>query len=160
MPLPRKLIFKFLTWFWIANTRNYGFIIFCHIPPCWCLNAFSWNYEKNQNCYQYCIHAMMFGICVMSTADIGLVILEIAFCVLSCITLKHVLAWKKINVCLLFMWLVSDALPDFAEFDQSEPHNCVVLGDAAGGFSYDNMNKAFRVLISQDKPLLISMGRG
>ncbi|XP_072026927.1 phospholysine phosphohistidine inorganic pyrophosphate phosphatase-like [Amphiura filiformis] len=59
-----------------------------------------------------------------------------------------------------FLVVHPDALPDFAEFDLSEPHNCVVLGDAVSGFSYENMNKAFRVLINQDNPLLISMGRG
>ena len=64
------------------------------------------------------------------------------------------------------MWLCihisffSDAVADFAEFDLSEPHDCVVVGDAVNYFTYDNMNKAFRVLIDQEKPLLISMGRG
>ncbi|CAH1783937.1 unnamed protein product [Owenia fusiformis] len=50
-------------------------------------------------------------------------------------------------------------LPDFQEIDQSDP-NCVVLGDAADVFSYENLNKAFQVLISLEKPVLFSMGGG
>ncbi|GAA6081342.1 phospholysine phosphohistidine inorganic pyrophosphate phosphatase isoform X1, partial [Tachysurus ichikawai] len=52
-----------------------------------------------------------------------------------------------------------DLLPEFDGVDKSDP-NCVVIGDAADHFSYQNMNAAFQVLISLDRPLLFSMGRG
>ncbi|GCB62564.1 phospholysine phosphohistidine inorganic pyrophosphate phosphatase isoform X1 [Scyliorhinus torazame] len=56
--------------------------------------------------------------------------------------------------------LVHDGLlPEFNQVDQSNP-NCVVLGDAAGNFSYKNLNEAFRVLIGLEKPVLLSLGRG
>ncbi|XP_069139191.1 phospholysine phosphohistidine inorganic pyrophosphate phosphatase-like [Argopecten irradians] len=38
--------------------------------------------------------------------------------------------------------------------------NCVVLGDAVDEFSYANLNKAFQILISLDKPILFSLGKG
>ncbi|XP_016334361.1 phospholysine phosphohistidine inorganic pyrophosphate phosphatase-like, partial [Sinocyclocheilus anshuiensis] len=38
--------------------------------------------------------------------------------------------------------------------------NCVVIGDAADNFSYQNLNEAFRVLIGLEKPLLFSLGQG
>ncbi|XP_071792933.1 phospholysine phosphohistidine inorganic pyrophosphate phosphatase-like [Asterias amurensis] len=53
-----------------------------------------------------------------------------------------------------------DAVPDFSEFDLTLPPDCVIIGDAADAFTYDNMNKAFQVLISQENPVLISMGKG
>lgn len=48
--------------------------------------------------------------------------------------------------------------------DTSDP-NCVVIGDAAEHFSYDNVNRTFQVLMSinertKSKPLLITMGLG
>ncbi|KTF80579.1 hypothetical protein cypCar_00038769 [Cyprinus carpio] len=43
--------------------------------------------------------------------------------------------------------------------DVSSP-NCVVIGDAADNFSYQNLNEAFRVLIGLEKPLLFSLGQG
>ncbi|XP_026988502.1 phospholysine phosphohistidine inorganic pyrophosphate phosphatase isoform X1 [Tachysurus fulvidraco] len=52
-----------------------------------------------------------------------------------------------------------DLLPEFDGVDKSDP-NCVVIGDAADNFSYQNMNAAFQVLISLERPLLFSMGRG
>nr|XP_057918711.1 phospholysine phosphohistidine inorganic pyrophosphate phosphatase [Doryrhamphus excisus]XP_057918712.1 phospholysine phosphohistidine inorganic pyrophosphate phosphatase [Doryrhamphus excisus]XP_057918713.1 phospholysine phosphohistidine inorganic pyrophosphate phosphatase [Doryrhamphus excisus] len=56
--------------------------------------------------------------------------------------------------------LVHDALlPEFAGVDKSDP-NCVVIGDAADNFSYQNLNEAFRVLIGLEKPVLFSLGRG
>lgn len=56
--------------------------------------------------------------------------------------------------------LVYDGLvPEFDSVDQTNP-NCVVLGDAAEKFSYQNLNDAFQVLISLEKPLLFSLGRG
>ena len=38
--------------------------------------------------------------------------------------------------------------------------DCVVLGDAAHGFNYDNLNKAFRVLASQPSAPLFCLGKG
>ncbi|KAI5606705.1 phospholysine phosphohistidine inorganic pyrophosphate phosphatase, partial [Silurus asotus] len=52
-----------------------------------------------------------------------------------------------------------DLLPEFDGVDKSNS-NCVVIGDAADNFSYQNMNTAFQILISLEKPLLFSMGRG
>ncbi|XP_062859589.1 phospholysine phosphohistidine inorganic pyrophosphate phosphatase [Trichomycterus rosablanca] len=52
-----------------------------------------------------------------------------------------------------------DLLPEFDSVEKSDP-NCVVIGDAADHFSYQNMNAAFGVLIGLEKPVLISMGRG
>jgi hypothetical protein len=49
--------------------------------------------------------------------------------------------------------------PDFDDVDKSNP-NCVVIGDAQDDFSYANMNAAFQMLTSLDKPVLISMGQG
>ncbi|XP_030060600.1 phospholysine phosphohistidine inorganic pyrophosphate phosphatase [Microcaecilia unicolor] len=56
--------------------------------------------------------------------------------------------------------LVHDALaPEFDSVDKSNP-NCVVLGDAANNFSYENLNKAFQVLIGLETPILFSLGKG
>lgn len=52
-----------------------------------------------------------------------------------------------------------DALDDFKDVDQSDP-NCVVIGDATNQFSYENLNKAFRLLMSLKQPVLISLGIG
>ena len=38
--------------------------------------------------------------------------------------------------------------------------DCVVLGDAAQGFNYENLNKAFRVLASQPSAPLFCLGKG
>lgn len=48
------------------------------------------------------------------------------------------------------------------EFDglNSSNANCVVVGDASDHFSYDNVNKAFQLLMAMDNPILISMGKG
>lgn len=50
-------------------------------------------------------------------------------------------------------------LPEFASIAQESP-NCVVLGDAGEEFSYENVNRAFQVLLSLPKPILLSMGNG
>ncbi|KAM4636517.1 phospholysine phosphohistidine inorganic pyrophosphate phosphatase-like [Discoglossus pictus] len=50
-------------------------------------------------------------------------------------------------------------LPEFDSINKSEP-NCVVIGDAAENFSYKNVNQAFQVLLSLEKPILISLGKG
>ncbi|KAM6186231.1 phospholysine phosphohistidine inorganic pyrophosphate phosphatase [Rhynchocyon petersi] len=56
--------------------------------------------------------------------------------------------------------LVHDGLrSEFHQIDTSNP-NCVVMADAAEGFSFDNMNKAFRVLMELETPVLISLGNG
>ncbi|XP_056651339.1 phospholysine phosphohistidine inorganic pyrophosphate phosphatase [Monodelphis domestica] len=52
-----------------------------------------------------------------------------------------------------------DVRSEFSEMDTSNP-NCVVIADAGDGFSYQNLNEAFRVLISLDNPVLISLGNG
>ncbi|XP_047118953.1 phospholysine phosphohistidine inorganic pyrophosphate phosphatase-like [Schistocerca piceifrons] len=52
-----------------------------------------------------------------------------------------------------------DVLSEFDGLNKEDP-NCVVVGDAAENFSYENLNKAFRILIDMDKPRLFSMGRG
>ncbi|KAM8924858.1 phospholysine phosphohistidine inorganic pyrophosphate phosphatase [Pelodytes ibericus] len=52
-----------------------------------------------------------------------------------------------------------DLLPEFDLMDKSEP-NCVVIGDAAENFSYQNVNRAFQVLVNMEKPVLISLGKG
>ncbi|XP_003794121.1 phospholysine phosphohistidine inorganic pyrophosphate phosphatase [Otolemur garnettii] len=48
---------------------------------------------------------------------------------------------------------------EFDEIDMSNP-NCVVIADAGEGFSYQNMNKAFQVLMELENPVLISLGKG
>ncbi len=50
-------------------------------------------------------------------------------------------------------------LPEFDGVDKTNP-NCVVIGDAAENFSYQNLNDAFRVLIGLEKPVLFSLGQG
>ncbi|XP_036427765.1 phospholysine phosphohistidine inorganic pyrophosphate phosphatase [Colossoma macropomum] len=52
-----------------------------------------------------------------------------------------------------------DVVPEFDGVEKNNP-NCVVIGDAADNFSYQNMNAAFHVLIGLEKPTLFSMGRG
>ncbi|XP_014666351.1 PREDICTED: phospholysine phosphohistidine inorganic pyrophosphate phosphatase-like [Priapulus caudatus] len=55
--------------------------------------------------------------------------------------------------------VADDCKPDLAGVEQHDP-TCVVIGDAAHGFTYDSMNKAFQALMQMEKPLLISMGQG
>ncbi|XP_022080710.1 phospholysine phosphohistidine inorganic pyrophosphate phosphatase-like isoform X2 [Acanthaster planci] len=59
-----------------------------------------------------------------------------------------------------FLLIHPDAVSDFSEFDLSLTPNCVVIGDAAMRFSYDRLNAAFRILIGQEHPVLIAMGKG
>lgn len=47
----------------------------------------------------------------------------------------------------------------FSDIEQQRP-NCVVLADAKDRFSYDNMNKAFRVLSAHPDNTLITLGTG
>ncbi|OWF38274.1 Phospholysine phosphohistidine inorganic pyrophosphate phosphatase [Mizuhopecten yessoensis] len=51
------------------------------------------------------------------------------------------------------------ALADFGDVATDNP-NCVVVGDAIDEFSYANLNKTFQTLISLDKPILFSLGKG
>ena len=51
------------------------------------------------------------------------------------------------------------ALPDFDGIDVSNP-NCVILGDSQQEFTYDNLNKAFRVLMGLETPILFALGGG
>lgn len=48
---------------------------------------------------------------------------------------------------------------EFDDIDKSNP-NCVVIADAGEEFSYQNMNRAFQVLMELEKPVLISLGKG
>eukprot|EP00070_Physeter_catodon_P033693 XP_028340587.1 phospholysine phosphohistidine inorganic pyrophosphate phosphatase isoform X3 [Physeter catodon] len=48
---------------------------------------------------------------------------------------------------------------EFDQIDTSNP-NCVVIADAGEGFSYQNMNKAFQVLMELENPVLFSLGKG
>lgn len=50
-------------------------------------------------------------------------------------------------------------LSEFDCVDKTNP-NCVLIGDAAENFSYQNLNKAFRLLADLEKPLLFSLGQG
>lgn len=58
-----------------------------------------------------------------------------------------------------FLLVHSSALPEYSDIDCSNP-NSVVLGDACEVFNYENMNKAFRILINSEQPVLISLGQG
>uniref|UniRef100_A0A8C2EG36 Phospholysine phosphohistidine inorganic pyrophosphate phosphatase n=1 Tax=Cyprinus carpio TaxID=7962 RepID=A0A8C2EG36_CYPCA len=64
----------------------------------------------------------------------------------------------RVCVCVC-VCVISDLIPEFDGVDVSSP-NCVVIGDAADNFSYQNLNEAFRVLIGLEKPLLFSLGQG
>uniref|UniRef100_A0A8D1W717 Phospholysine phosphohistidine inorganic pyrophosphate phosphatase n=1 Tax=Sus scrofa TaxID=9823 RepID=A0A8D1W717_PIG len=56
--------------------------------------------------------------------------------------------------------LVHDGVrSEFGQIDTSNP-NCVVIADAGEDFSYQNMNKAFQVLMELEKPILFSLGKG
>ncbi|XP_047618126.1 phospholysine phosphohistidine inorganic pyrophosphate phosphatase isoform X1 [Phacochoerus africanus] len=56
--------------------------------------------------------------------------------------------------------LVHDGVrSEFGQIDTSNP-NCVVIADAGEGFYYQNMNKAFQVLMELEKPVLFSLGKG
>uniref|UniRef100_A0A9J8B1X6 Phospholysine phosphohistidine inorganic pyrophosphate phosphatase n=1 Tax=Cyprinus carpio carpio TaxID=630221 RepID=A0A9J8B1X6_CYPCA len=70
--------------------------------------------------------------------------------------LIHILRERHLRPHLL---VHDDLIPEFDSVDVSSP-NCVVIGDAADNFSYQNLNEAFRVLIGLEKPLLFSLGQG
>lgn len=50
-------------------------------------------------------------------------------------------------------------IPEFSELETSNP-NCVVIGDCQEYFTYENMNKCFRLLMSLEKPILFTLGVG
>lgn len=58
-----------------------------------------------------------------------------------------------------YLLVHTQALDDYSDIKQSEP-NCVVVGDAAEEFNYENMNKAFRVLLNAENPILLALGAG
>ena len=58
-----------------------------------------------------------------------------------------------------FLLVHPSALPEYSDVECSNP-NSVVVGDACEIFTYENMNKAFRVLMHGDQPVLISLGKG
>ena len=68
------------------------------------------------------------------------------------------LSQKKLKPYLL---VHPNCLPDLEpiRISASESPNCVVLGDAVEGFSYENVNKAFRILMKNDGGLY-SLGKG
>ena len=53
-----------------------------------------------------------------------------------------------------------NVVADLGKVEPGKQPDCVVLGDAAQGFNYDNLNKAFRVLASQPSAPLFCLGRG
>lgn len=59
----------------------------------------------------------------------------------------------------IYVYSSSGLLPEFDSVDKTNP-NCVVIGDAAEKFTYQNLNEAFRVLIGLEKPVLFSLGGG
>ena len=67
--------------------------------------------------------------------------------------------YLKTNKLRPFLLVHSSALPEYSDIDCSNP-NCIVLGDACEVFNYENMNKAFRILINSEQPTLISLGQG
>lgn len=58
-----------------------------------------------------------------------------------------------------FLLVHPSSRKDYCGLDCSQP-NAVVLGDAAEEFTYENLNKAFSILINADNSVLISLGMG
>lgn len=69
------------------------------------------------------------------------------------------IAYMKKNRLRPFLLLHSSALPEYSDVDCANP-NSIVLGDACEMFNYENMNKAFQILINSKNPALISLGQG
>lgn len=63
------------------------------------------------------------------------------------------------NMTFFSSFFFAGLLPEFDAVDKTNP-NCVIIGDAAENFSYQNLNEAFRVLIGLEKPVLFSLGQG
>ena len=72
--------------------------------------------------------------------------------------MKRILYERKLRP---FLVVYPDAIPDYEGVNFEDP-NCVVIGDAADYFTYENMNRAFQVLISKPKEdmSLFSLGFG
>lgn len=60
---------------------------------------------------------------------------------------------------LLICHSILGIVKEFEDLDTNDP-NCVLLGDAEVGFTYETMNAAFRVLHETDDPLIITLGCG
>ena len=60
--------------------------------------------------------------------------------------------------CQVYPFIVPDTLQEFSVVNQNDP-NCVVLGDAANQFSYQNLNKAFETFMKMETPVLFAMGK-
>lgn len=58
-----------------------------------------------------------------------------------------------------FLLIHPGGLPEFEGLDCCDP-NCVVIGGAEERFTYENMNKAFRVLVHSNNPVLLATGYG
>lgn len=58
-----------------------------------------------------------------------------------------------------YLLVHKEALGDYAEVERSDPH-CVLVGDATEEFNYENMNRAFRVLLESENPIIIALGTG
>lgn len=58
-----------------------------------------------------------------------------------------------------FLLVHENLLPDLAAIPIAENYDSVVLGDAVDEFSYQNLNKAFRVLMTSGGPLY-TLGKG
>ena len=58
-----------------------------------------------------------------------------------------------------YLLVHKEALGDYEDVDKSDP-NCVIVGDAAEEFNYENMNNAFRVLLESKAPVLLALGTG
>ncbi|CAB3398526.1 unnamed protein product [Caenorhabditis bovis] len=58
------------------------------------------------------------------------------------------------------LFIRNDVAHYFAGLEETETPNCVVMGEVEDGFSFDRINKAFRVLLNMEKPFLITMGNG
>ncbi|XP_077549253.1 phospholysine phosphohistidine inorganic pyrophosphate phosphatase-like isoform X1 [Haemaphysalis longicornis] len=58
-----------------------------------------------------------------------------------------------------FLLVHPNVEPEFQDCDQFSP-NCVIVGDAAENFTYENLNQAFHVLNNNKDSILISLGKG
>ena len=58
-----------------------------------------------------------------------------------------------------YLLVHKEAIDDYSSVMQSNP-NCVLVGDAAEEFTYENMNKAFRVLLESENPTIVALGTG
>uniref|UniRef100_A0A1E1X698 Phospholysine phosphohistidine inorganic pyrophosphate phosphatase n=1 Tax=Amblyomma aureolatum TaxID=187763 RepID=A0A1E1X698_9ACAR len=78
---------------------------------------------------------------------------EIFMCVPAAKKFIHDLSYRP------FLLVHPNVESEFYECDQSQP-NCVVMGDAASNFTYENLNQAFHVLIENNDSVLICLGKG